>query len=297
MLGFVSDIISFSLADGPGIRTTVFFKGCPLRCAWCHNPETQRQRPQAMYQAYLCVHCGRCSIACPQGCRDVDGSWVAGSDTCIGCGACAQVCPTGTNTLNGQAMTPEQVCERVLRDKPFFRKRGGVTFSGGEPLMQPHFLLTCAQHLHEAGISTAIDTRCFPPWETMSALLPWMDLFLCGWKVTDPAAHRQLTGVDHALIAENLARLSDAGAHIILRCPIIPGCNDAQGHFDGIARLADKLAGIERVELLPYHATGNDKRRRLGLPADGFRVPEDTEKEAWLSYLHSVCKTPVELSK
>ena len=290
MRGLISDIIPFSVNDGPGIRTSVFFKGCPLRCRWCHNPEAQGDRPQAMVQQSRCVHCGACAV-CPGGARGPHGEY--DPKRCAGCGLCASVCPAGACRISGVFMTPEEVLEKVLPDKPFFRERGGVTLSGGEPMRQPAFARAVAKLLGENGIGVALETSGFSPWEHLAAMLPYVDRFLYDWKLTDPDAHRSWTGADNLLIRENLQRLHSEGADIVLRCPLIPGVNDTPEHFAGIARLTRELPRLLRVDLLPYHALGNDKRAQLGLPRDGFSVPGEETVRRWHAALEAACAIPV----
>ena len=193
-------------------------------------------------------------------------------------------------------MTAEEVTKRVLRDQPFFRKRGGVTFSGGEPLMQAAFVGACAEIFKTAGVHIAIETSLYADWEAAKALIPVTDLFLCDWKITDPEAHRAYTGASNARIKENLIKLDAAGAHIVLRCPVIPGINDNEGHFEGIGALADALTNVEKVEILPYHDVGNSKRLRLGAERDGFSVPTNEQKQEWLAAIQKYCVKPVLIS-
>ncbi len=290
MQGVVTDIIPFSVNDGPGIRTSVFFKGCPLRCRWCHNPEAQERGPQAMVLASRCVHCGACA-ACPSGARGPKGEY--DSSRCTGCGLCVSVCPSEACRLSGMLMTPESVLARILPDKPFFRGRGGVTLSGGEPMYQPGFARALAALLRRQGIDVAVETCGCAPWDAFAGIMPFVSRFLFDWKITDPEKHRLWTGADNLLIRDNLKKLSDSGAKITLRCPIIPGVNDTPGHFSGIARLTKELPGIQQVDLLPYHALGNDKRAQLGLPRDGFSVPGEETVLFWRDELAAVCGVPV----
>ena len=295
MQGIVSDILSFSLNDGPGIRTTVFLKGCPLRCAWCHNPETAEKRPQVLYAAHLCVGCGGCASVCPVHARKKDGSWVTDGTACVGCGECARVCPAKACRLVGQTLSAEEAARRVLKDKPFFREKGGVTFSGGEPLMQADFVRECAGLLKAAGIHTAAETSLCASPDVLRPMADVIDLWLCDWKLTDPDAHLRYTGADNRRVRENLLLLSGLGARIILRCPIIPGTNDTKAHFVGIAALAGELKTVGQVDLLPYHSIGNDKRKKLGVSPDGFRVPDEDEKGRWLKALREICPVPVNI--
>lgn len=290
MNGIVGDIISMSVNDGPGIRTSVYLKGCPLRCAWCHNPEMQSSGPQAMVLPSRCTRCGACSV-CPSGARGAKGEY--DSARCTGCGLCASLCPVEACRIVGAAMSAGEVLRRVLPDKPFFRDRGGVTISGGEPLTQADFVRELAFLLRENGVGVMLETSGCAPWRAIEPLLPLIDCFLYDWKITDPEAHRRWTGADNRLILENLKTLHGRGASIVLRCPVIPGVNDTSDHFEGIARLLRDLPGIRRADLLPYHALGNDKRLQLGLPRDGFHPPADETVRLWRKRLNDLCPTAV----
>lgn len=291
MDGLISDIIPFSVNDGPGIRTAVFFKGCPLRCRWCHNPEMQRKTPQAMVMGNRCTGCGTCAAVCPAGARGKSGE--IDSARCIGCGACAAACPSGACRVTGCVMTVGEVMDRILPDKPFYRGHGGVTLTGGEPMEQPEFAAALAEALTKKQIGVALETSGYASPEAYRKMLPYVGLFLYDWKVTDPALHREWTGEDNRLIRENLRMLHDSGARIVLRCPVIPGVNDTKEHFRGIGALTEEMPGIRRVDLLPYHALGNNKRAQLGLQADGFQAPEEESIRQWEEALRAVCRVPV----
>ena len=248
MRGTVTDIIPFSVNDGPGIRTSVFLKGCPLHCRWCHNPEAQKPGPQVMVNESRCIRCGACAV-CPAGARGAHGE--LDSARCTGCGMCVSVCPAEACRISGKEMTPEEVAERILPDRPFFRNRGGVTLSGGEPMEQPAFAAALAILLHRENIHVAVETCGYAAPEAYKAILPYTGLFLFDWKITDPEEHRKWTGQDNRLIRENLEMLYREGAEIILRCPVIPGVNDTPEHFRGIGKLTEAFPRIRQVDLLP----------------------------------------------
>ncbi len=276
MTGRIFNIQRYSTHDGPGIRTTVFFKGCNLRCAWCHNPESLNPTPSLEFNPELCIGCGACASACPNGVHE-KGRPAVKRESCVGCGRCVRDCFSGALTLAGVDMTPEQAMEDILTDRPYFEASGGgVTFSGGECMLQIDFLETLCASCRDEGISVAVDTAGHVPWAYFERILPCEPLFLYDIKAIDPEVHRTLTGADNGRIFENLDRLLASGARVWIRVPCVPGGNF--GEMDGIA---DLLAGkpVERVELLAYHRLGGGKRRLLGLAEDGngFRVPDDGE--------------------
>ncbi len=195
--------------------------------------------------------------------------------------------------MTGTEMTAEEILTKVLPDRPFFRARGGVTLTGGEPMAQPEFASALASLFHQNGIHVVLETSGYASWEWYEKMLPYVDRFLFDWKVTDPAEHRYWTGADNYLIRENLRKLYGCGAEIVLRCPVVPSVNDNQDHFRGIARLTEEFPGILRVDLLPYHAFGNDKRRQLGLPGDGFSAPKEETVRLWIRELEHLCRVPV----
>lgn len=293
--GIVFDIQRFSIHDGPGIRTTVFLKGCPLRCVWCHNPESYEKVPELFYDAKKCIGCESCGKVCARGChRITDGLHVLERAACCRCGACADACPADALTLCGKTMSVGQVLAKVLADQAFYRESGGMTLSGGEPMAQPEFALALLKKAKEAGLSTCMETSGFCSRENLRKVLPFTDLFLYDCKETDPERHKLFTGVSPQRIAENLEWLDAQGANIILRCPLIPGYNAREAHLLGIAALANRLPHVLEVQLEPYHNLGAFKAGRLGRENPAAIHPPTTEQiEEWLSFLGSCVSCPV----
>ena len=264
--GTIFDIKKFSIHDGPGIRTTVFLKGCPLSCWWCHNPEGQASQEELILRPDRCIACGACIEACDRGAVTSDrGIVVTTRERCTACGACVDVCYAGARELVGRTGTVADVMEEIERDRPFYdQSRGGVTFSGGEPLSQPAFLRDLLEACKARGLHTVLDTCGFAAWEVLDRVRAYVDLFLYDLKLMDDARHREISGVSNKPILRNLLRLSREGHRIILRVPIIPEVNDDEENLRQIARFAAALPSLQRVDLLPYHRIGRDKYERLG---------------------------------
>lgn len=268
MKGIIFDIKKFAVHDGPGIRTTVFLKGCPLRCAWCHNPEGIAPGPEIMVFADRCVRgCRDCLAACPRGAlKKVRNAILLDRGLCDGCGACAEVCPAEALQSAGRTVSVAAVMDEVARDIPFYeRSDGGVTFSGGEPLAQPEFLRELLLACRAQSIHTAVDTSGHAPFSAYEKLLPLVDLFLYDLKIIDDERHRRFTGVSNRLILENLEKLSRSGAALSLRVPLLPGVNDADDDLRALARFCSALAKRHPLHILPYHRGYVAKRRRLDL--------------------------------
>ena len=266
MKGIVTDIQRFSVHDGPGIRTTVFLKGCGMRCAWCHNPEALLPRPQLQTFPAKCIACGACVEVCPRGAHEMrDGRHVFHRDRCAVCGACARVCYAGALVMVGREMTAEQVLAEVLEDRAFYEHSdGGVTLSGGEPLFQREFAAAILALCHRQGIQTAIETNLACTWEDIAVVLHVTDILIIDIKLLDPAAHQLWTGASNELILENARRISLQPKPLIVRTPIVPGVNDTPDEIARITDFIDDFQNLLYYELLPYHPLGHDKYDSLG---------------------------------
>lgn len=273
MTGTVFDIKEFSVYDGPGVRATVFLKGCPLRCQWCHNPEGLGKSPQIMVSTG-CRACGRCRL---------DACTLLSDGECSGCGRCVSLCPQGLRKISGAVYTPEALAKRLISYSPFFGSEGGVTFSGGEPTFQPEFLCKTLELLGNAGIHRAVQTCGYCSETVWAQVLDRVEFVLFDIKHTDPDRHKLYTGVDNAPILTNLERLKRSGIPFIARVPLIAGVNDNAVNLQNTAELLADAKGLQRVELLPYNGAAGAKYKMVGLPFEhDFRAPENVDTSPFI---------------
>ena len=261
--GIIFDIKNFSIHDGPGIRTTVFLKGCPLRCLWCSNPESQKARPELMTYPERCVGCGKCVEVCPTGAAKATQTI---REKCIGCGKCVEVCESEARKLIGRWATSEDIVKEVAKDKIFYDESGGgVTLSGGEVVMQPKFATEIFKMCQEQGIHTVLDTTGYCKWKTFSEIIRYVDLVYFDNKCIIPEQHVELTGVDNGMILTNLKKMDEIGKRFSIRMPIIPGLNDSEKILQATGEFLRELKSNFTVFLLPFHAYGASKYERLDL--------------------------------
>ena len=269
MSGTLFNIQRFCTDDGPGIRTTVFFKGCNLRCAWCHNPESQSSDVQLMFFADKCIGCGKCREKCPNA-----------LESCQLCGNCALYCPEDAREICGREYSADEVMDEILKDRAYYEASGGgVTFSGGECMLQTDFLCGLLKLCKENGIHTAVDTAGCVEYSRFEKILPYTDLFLYDLKCADADTHKKYVGVDNTLIIENLGRLFDAKKEIWIRIPVIPAVNDTEQEMLALRQIISSRGRPSRIELLPYHAMGEHKYAALGREKESFSVPSDEKMQ------------------
>jgi pyruvate formate lyase activating enzyme len=272
--GLIFNIQRFSIHDGPGIRTTIFLKGCPLRCFWCHNPEGLHKQVEIQFYSARCIQCGECARACPEGAQIVNPTErVYQRERCTACGQCVETCFAEGLQLVGKQVSAGEAVAEALRDRDFYASSGGgVTLSGGEPLLQPRFTFAVLAALQAEGVHTALETTTHCSWDTLSAALPLTDLFMVDLKHLDPARHQAATGVSNERILENTRRLAQTGKPIIFRTPVVPGVNDTPDEIHAIATYVRELGDLRAdsgtglsLELLPFHHLADDKYTSLGL--------------------------------
>ncbi len=280
LTGVLSDISRCSVHDGPGVRTVVYFKGCALRCAWCHNPETLSHRPTLMHLETKCIGCQRCVELCSVHAA-IDGIHTISHELCRGCGACAEACPSGALTLIGETVGVDELLGRILKDKPYYdTSGGGVTLSGGECLLQAEFCEAILRECRARGIHTAIESALFVPYESIASVLPHTDLFFADLKLASSERHLAYTGQDNRRILENLVRLSHTDVHLVVRIPIIPSVNDTPREQRAIAEVLMTLGeAVREVELLKYNPLAEGKYRAVGVSYSAFAEQSQTDAQ------------------
>ncbi len=284
--GLIFNLMRYALHDGPGTRTTVFFKGCPLCCWWCHNPEGLYSKPELIFYEKRCVVCGECMKVCPHGAIHPENGRFVTAETCRACGTCTDACYTGAREIAGRWLTAPELLDELEHDRVFWDESGGgVTFSGGEPLFQPLFLERLLEGCRARKIHTAVETCGLARHDVVRRLAPKVDLFLFDLKVLDAEKHRLHTGRGNKSILANLNALAQMGAHLIVRFPVIPGVNTDRDNVEQMLALLDSL-NLRRVHLLPFHTLGSWKYQRLGLPMRGVEdmgspeaIAEDLARE------------------
>lgn len=275
-IGRIFNIQRFSVHDGPGIRTTVFMKGCNLRCAWCHNPESYKKELQIRYQPDKCVECGMCAQVCASGVYVRDKCRV-NQQACTVCGRCARECLYGALQIWGEDKSVDEVIGIVRKDIEYFKNsNGGMTVSGGEPLLQADFVRELLRRAKEEGIHTALDTAGNVPWEHFEKVLPFTDLVLLDLKIMDSSLHKRYTGVSNELILENAKCLFESGTKVHIRVPLIKGINESEENAYMLRDFVKGYSNIEEIKLLPYHSMGIAKADNIGVDMKCFEPPGES---------------------
>ena len=296
-MGTIFDIQRFAVHDGPGIRTTVFLKGCPLKCLWCHNPESRETDAEISFLPEKCIGCSYCVRVCPNRCHLIENDeHLFNRDRCERCGLCTHQCYARALEIVGREATVGEVLDEVLKDRPFYETSGGgMTISGGEPMAQFEFTMALLAAAKENDLHTCLETCGCAPFEQYSRILRLVDIFMYDLKDVDTHRHQEHIGVGNELILENLKRIDDCGGTLILRCPIVPGFNDRQDHFSGIVAAANGLSNVLEIHVLPYHPLGRSKSTRIGktYPLEDMPFPDEKSADAWIKRIQDHTDIPV----
>lgn len=297
--GFIYSIQRYSIHDGPGVRTNVFFKGCQLHCPWCANPESQKVEREISFISHKCTDCGMCLKKCPKGAIDLARTPRVDRAVCDLCGQCVKYCPVDCYKIFGEEITAEELLQEVLKDQAFYHNSGGgVTVSGGEPTLQLEFLLHFLKLCKESGVNTAMESHAYGEEEAFRALIPLVDHFLPDVKHMDSELHEKVIGVPNGPILRNIRMLVKEGCRVSVRVPFIPGFNDSEKNMRELGAFAKELlaAGdMAMVHLLPYHSLGKSKYESLdrGYSMDGTKPPENETMEEWKEFLEKEFGLPV----
>ena len=295
--GVIFNIQRYSINDGPGIRTTVFMKGCPLDCLWCHNPESKNIMPELSYNSSKCLKCEACAMVCPNNCHQFSNNeHVLNRGNCTACGECANVCAGDALTLMGKTMTVEEVLTKVKKDELFYSESGGgMTVSGGEPFMQYPFLYELVRTAKKSNLHICLETCGYTDFDKLQKIAPYVDTFLYDYKETNDSRHKEYTGVSNKRILKNLEMLNKIGADIILRCPLIMGYNDRTDHFEGIAAITKSYKNIRQVDVEPYHPLGKAKSQDIGkdYPLGDIGFVDKELVTEWIQQIQSQTLCPI----
>lgn len=286
--GIITDIQRYSTHEGPGIRTTVFLKGCQLNCQWCHNPETIQSERQLMYFEERCIGCKKCEEVCPNKVHGfINGMHTIDFKKCSKCGACVEACWNDALVFSGKTMTSKEVFDEILEDKDFYGNNGGVTFSGGEPLLQLDFIIELLEFCKNHDINTAIETNLYHSHDKLEKILPLLDLLICDIKSMNSAVHSKYTGVGNEKILANIKFVDEKGTRLIIRTPLIQGINDSVEDARQMGSYLSKIKHLEYYEILPYHSLGISKSRALGEKGFLFTQPSSQIIEDYINIVKS----------
>ncbi|MBQ4109931.1 MAG: glycyl-radical enzyme activating protein [Clostridia bacterium] len=297
MKATIFNIQKFCVNDGPGIRTTVFFKGCPLSCLWCHNPESKKVQTEIFFDVKKCIGCGKCVPVCPKAGHNFEENiHIYNRENCIACKNCSEACPAGALESVGYEISVDEIIKEVLKDKTFYdNSNGGMTVSGGEPMLQFDFLYELLKRAKEENLHVCMETCGFAPSENYEKIAPYVDIFLFDYKISNAEDHKKYTGQSNELILKNLKMLDEMGSKTVLRCPIIPTVNDTDEHFEAIGKLAESMKNVIEINVEPYHPLGSGKTEMLGREYElkDITFPKDETVSKWIEKIKKHTKVDV----